>query len=217
MTDGGLRYPDDSSVERAAASGVRAQKEALRARMRALLAGMEPAAIRAAGDAAADRAGLIPAFRAARRIAVYLALPREMPTRPLIERCWREGRAVVVPAFDAKNPTYRPAVFESQTPLRRGALGVMEPETPEWVEPWKIDVWVVPGLAFSITGERLGRGSGWYDRMLSSVCAPRIGWALDLQVLERVPFEAGDIPVNWVVTERRVMNCACRNDNRREQ
>ncbi len=211
MTNATEQGRTEASDRPAANDAIRSQKTALRKRMRKMLAVVGEDALAEAGRAAAGRVVEIPAFCSARRVAVYLALPHEMPTWPLIERCWREGKELCVPAHDAAENRYRPAKWTPGAPLRQGRLGVMEPISLEWIEPQAIDVWIVPGLAFSITGERLGRGKGAYDRMLLGVHASRVGWALDMQLVEWLPVEAGDVLMNWVVTERRTVNCACRS------
>jgi len=190
------------------------RKENLRARMRAALADLPQSWLRAAGEAAAMRLEEIPEFRAARRLAVYLAVPQEMPTEALIERCRQENRALAVPAWDADRRTYRLAAFFPGMPLRRGPWGVPQPAALEWVETAEINLWVVPGLAFSEEGMRLGRGGGWYDRLLAGARAPRLGWALDVQVVPFVPAARHDIRIDRIVTEQRIVNCSCRKDER---
>jgi len=185
-------------------------KAELRSRMRAALAAIAPAERAAAGATAAERLAALAAFRAARRVALYLATPREMPTAPLIERCARDGRAMAVPAFDAAAARYRMAEFDPAAPLRAAALGIREPADPRWIEPDTLDLWIVPGLAFDARGGRLGRGGGWYDRLLFGATAPRIGWAFDCQVVAEVPGTAQDERVDFIVTERRTLG-PCRS------
>ena len=72
----------------------------------------------------------------------------------------------------------------------------------------------VPGVAFDCNGNRLGRGTGWYDRLLGGLDArvPRIALAYEFQLLEEVPVEPGDLPVHAIVTEKRVIACGDRVD-----
>jgi len=72
----------------------------------------------------------------------------------------------------------------------------------------------VPGVAFDRAGNRLGRGTGWYDRFLAGLdaCVPRIALAYEFQLLEEVPVEQGDLPVHTVVTENRVIACGAAED-----
>lgn len=66
------------------------------------------------------------------------------------------------------------------------------------------DLYIVPGLAFDRQGNRLGRGKGYYDRLLSGVTAPKIGLAFDVQLVAEVPHTLYDVPMDLVVTERGV-------------
>jgi 5-formyltetrahydrofolate cyclo-ligase len=72
----------------------------------------------------------------------------------------------------------------------------------------------VPGVAFDRNGNRLGRGKGWYDRLLAGLDArvPRIALAYEFQLLEEVPVERGDLPVHTIVTEKRVIACGSMED-----
>jgi len=187
-----------------------AQKRALRRTLRAWLASVSPAERAAAGDAAAARLAALPVYRSARRLAVYWAMPDEMPTAPLIRRAWEDGRELAIPAWDAATRSYRLAHFEADLPLERGPHGIPQPAQPRWMSHATIELWVVPGLAFSMAGVRLGRGGGWYDRLLAGVSAPRVGWALEGQIQAELPAASHDVRMHWIVTERRVIECACR-------
>ena len=66
------------------------------------------------------------------------------------------------------------------------------------------DLYIVPGLAFDRKGNRLGRGRGYYDRLLSGVAAPKIGLAFDIQVVAEVPCSSYDVPMDMVITERGI-------------
>lgn len=93
--------------------------------------------------------------------------------------------------------------------LRAG--GTVEVRSPREglavVDPRELDVVIVPGLAFDVRGGRLGRGGGWYDRYLPRLRADavKIGVAWESQIVERVPVEAHDVQMDWVVTEGRAV------------
>lgn len=93
--------------------------------------------------------------------------------------------------------------------IRRGAMAAWEPipEAHSRLEPESLQVVLVPGLAFCPhSGFRLGRGGGYFDRLLSRVPreTQRIGVALECQLLEGLPLEAHDEPVQWIITEKRM-------------
>src|SRR5262249_15546451 len=86
-----------------------------------------------------------------------------------------------------------------------GAYGISEPSSVLPAEPpGSFDLIVVPGVAFSPTGERIGRGAGYYDRALKNTeNTLKVALAFDFQVLDRLPQHSEDQKVDWVLTERR--------------
>ena len=136
-------------------------------------------------------------------IAVYLASPDEIDLRPYIERLLWHGCKVVAPRWNGE--TYELAVLKGLDArhLRRGPMGVMEPADAEIVPAKDVYGWIVPGLAFTRDGRRLGYGGGWYDRLLAG--APRgaemLGVAYSFQVVEDLPAEPHDITLTAVVDD----------------
>jgi 5-formyltetrahydrofolate cyclo-ligase len=95
--------------------------------------------------------------------------------------------------------------------LRMGNYNILEPreECLRPVSPERLDVVLMPGVAFDLTGGRLGYGGGYYDRFLES-CSPRcllIALAFELQIVEHVPCADHDIHIHKIVTEKRVIDC----------
>lgn len=135
--------------------------------------------------------------------AVYIASRDEIDLSILVESLWSAGCKVVVPAW--RGETYRLVPWASGTVLVAGPMGIPEPK-PEGdglrsVEEGDVSVWVVPGLAFSRPGARLGYGGGWYDRFLSRANASSmtLGVAYPFQVVERIPQEPHDRRLTDVV------------------
>ncbi|MCD0458720.1 5-formyltetrahydrofolate cyclo-ligase [Roseiconus lacunae] len=99
--------------------------------------------------------------------------------------------------------------------LRPGAFGIREPAvelrgTPARIlDPSAIDFVVVPGLAFDLSGRRLGYGRGFYDRMLSHLRpeVDKAGLLFERQIVERVPTDDHDVQMDWLVTETRLLRC----------
>jgi len=78
----------------------------------------------------------------------------------------------------------------------------MEPEG-EKSSPEKVDIVVVPAVAFDLQGHRLGYGKGYYDRFLKKTKAVKVGVAYDFQIVEKLPAEQHDIPVDLIITPAR--------------
>ena len=133
--------------------------------------------------------------------AVYLASQDEINIDPYIEHMLRAGVKVVAPRWNGE--TYELASLKGldEKNLRRGPMGIREPVEADIVEPKSVSAWIVPGLAFTKDGKRLGYGGGWYDRFLAS--APKgavtIGVAYSFQIVADLPSEPHDIPLTDLV------------------
>jgi len=134
-------------------------------------------------------------------VAVYLASPDEIDLGEYIVRMLRRGVRLVAPRWNGG--TYELAVLKGLGPrhLRRGPMGIMEPADAEVVHPGDVTAWIVPGLAFTRDGRRLGYGGGWYDRLLSAASpdSVKLGVAYPFQVVEDLPAEPHDVPLTAVV------------------
>ena len=132
--------------------------------------------------------------------AVYLASKDEIDLSLLIERLWAAGCRVVVPAW--RDGTYRLVAYSSETELVAGPMGILEPalegEGAVTGAEGDVAVWIVPGLAFSRSGARLGYGGGWYDRFLakSDPSSISLGVAYPFQIVEDLPLEPHDLPLS---------------------
>lgn len=147
----------------------------------------------------------LPAFAAAKSVAAYVSKDSEIQTHTLIRQLLAAGRQVSVPVFSGKH--YRLAQLRDfDADLRPGHWGILEPKivTPPAREP---DVWLVPGLAFDVKGNRLGRGLGYFDRLLERAGGVKIALAYDFQILKEVPVKAHDVQMDFIVTETQIINC----------
>ena len=155
-------------------------------------------------DAVWARADVQAAVAAKRPFAVYLANDDEIDLAPLVERLWAADVTVAVPYWHAESGTYRLAIYTNASTLVEGFHGIMEPAETYDIAPCDIGVWIVPGLAFTRDGRRIGYGGGWYDRYLA-VAAPdavALAVAYPFQILDDVPTDPNDRRVTDVVTTR---------------
>lgn len=133
--------------------------------------------------------------------AVYVAMPDEIDLSPLVEAIWAEGVTLAVPCWLADEKRYGLAAYTSTTTLAAGRHGIPEPVEPCVVAPETVGVWIVPGLAFTCDGRRVGYGGGWYDRYLE-VASPdsvSLGVAYRFQIVDDLPCDEHDIRVADVV------------------
>ena len=145
------------------------------------------------------------AVAAKRPFAVYLANDDEIDLSSLFSRLWSAGVTVAVPYWRVETKTYRLAIHTNATTLIEGPHGIMEPAEAYDIAPEDIGVWIVPGLAFTHDGRRLGYGGGWYDRFLSSAAADAFALAVayPFQMLADLPTDGHDRRVVGVVVADR--------------
>lgn len=185
-------------------------KVELRHQMRERLAALTMDEVHAASASAERRLERLPVFAHAHSVLAYVSRRHELDTHPIIQRLLQHGRRVYVPHFDEATRQY--AVSELRDfhgELAVGKYEILEPR-PEAVRrahPNIVDVFLVPGLAFDRTGNRLGRGKGYFDRLLHEVRGVKIGLAHDFQLLDEVPADAHDVHMNLIVTETRIVHC----------
>lgn len=145
-------------------------------------------------------------------VAAYVSTGDEPGTADLLDdfAAWATVLLPVLsptPAGPRRDPDW--ATYEGRPRLRPGLWGIAEPMSAtlgaEAVN--RADLVLLPGLAATPAGDRLGTGGGWYDRALSGVAAPR--WLLlhDDEVVDSLPVDPWDLPVSVIVTERRVLRC----------
>ena len=136
-------------------------------------------------------------------IAVYLASPQEIDLSPFIRKMLTKGIKVVVPCWNGE--IYELAILRelNEAHLRKGPMGILEPSEAEIVPAKDVGTWLVPGLAFTRDGKRLGYGGGWYDRLLSEAQkdARKIGIAHAFQVVDDLPSEPHDILLSGIVDD----------------
>lgn len=135
-------------------------------------------------------------------IAAYMSIRNELPTDSLIRILRIAGFKVAIPAWCAEDSCYRFSLYPALIDLIRGPMGIKEPRSPKWVAPEEISLIIVPGLAFSPDGHRLGHGGGWYDRLLAARPASSrlVGVGYDFQILdESIPLEPHDIILDEIV------------------
>ena len=148
-------------------------------------------------------------WQAAAAVLFYAPLPDEVNLWPLLEESLAHGKIIALPRFDSGSNKYVMAQFkEAEKDLNSGAFGVREPSAAsETILPEKIDVALIPGVGFDLVGNRLGRGKGYYDRLLADFRGFKCGIGLDEQIAEEFAAEYHDIRMNCILTPTRVIEC----------
>jgi 5-formyltetrahydrofolate cyclo-ligase len=161
------------------------------------------------------RALTLPVYGFSRSIALYSPAGNEVDTGEILDHALSEGRKVFYPAISGSTAGQFVRVA-SGADFRMGQYGIREPFGDELLsaEDGAGLVVFVPGVGFDAAGNRLGRGAGWYDRILPGLCttATLIALAYDFQLLDEVPAEAWDQRVHFIVTETKLIDCDVRRD-----
>lgn len=146
-----------------------------------------------------------PFFGEAPEFFTYLSLPEEVSTDGLIQTFFGK-KTIIVPKME--NGGICLYELKDPTAFATGTLGIREPlHCLRRDEIKKIDVAFIPGVAFDITGHRIGFGGGHFDRLLKELHCTTIGLAYELQIIDKVPTESYDVAVSYIVTEKRLITC----------
>ena len=176
--------------------------------MRAILAAMAPQTEAAKSRLACQAVVRLDEFVSARVVMAYLEIPHEVGTLDLLSAAWADGKTVLVPRIvphDRQMLALPIGSLDAGIAPARGHL-----REPVGGEPWpieEIDLVVTPGLAFDRTGNRLGRGGGYYDRFLARPGMRAVTCALAFaeQIVDDVPVGDHDLPMDIVVTDDEVI------------
>ncbi|MCA1819853.1 MAG: 5-formyltetrahydrofolate cyclo-ligase [Thermoplasmatota archaeon] len=185
-----------------------ADKADLRRRLRAAVAALPPARRALEEEVVQAAIQADPAWRDARRILLYRAVPPEFSVVGLTLAAWREGKRTFFPrvAGAGRLTLHEVASWDA---LRPGSFGIPEPpaETPE-IAPGEVDVALVPGVGWDAAGHRLGRGGGFYDRLIPRLGGLAWGVGFACQRVPRLPRGDWDAKVarTWLATDFGVPN-----------
>src|SRR4051812_28689037 len=150
-------------------------------------------------------------FQAARVVMLYLSMPSEVDTAPLALKSWQAGKTVVVPKVSWDQRRMLPVEITSlNTGMTTTGPGVREPVGGQPIPVDFIDLVVVPGLGFTATGHRIGRGMGFYDRFLAQpeFLGVSCGLAYEEQIVEQLPVLDHDVPLGMLATDRGIRRFA---------
>ncbi len=180
------------------------EKNSLRQQLRQVLRSMSAEQRRIKSQAACRYVIESPEFAAAKVVMVYLSMSQEVDTAAIALRAWQEGKTVAVPKVFMSDHSMLPVEIQSlDTGMKTTPVGAREPDVGQPMPIDCIDVVLVPGLGFSPTGQRIGRGGGFYDRFLAqaSFGGTTCGLAFEEQVLESLPMLPHDQHLNMLITD----------------
>ncbi len=146
-------------------------------------------------------------WKEASTIAITISKAPEVDTFQIIRKGWEQGKRIVVPKCEPKSRGLDFRQLTRFTQLESVYYGLLEPivSDTDTVKPEEIDLVVVPGLAFSESGYRLGFGGGYYDRFLANYQGNTVSLAFKNQIVTEIPTEEHDIPVKKIISNEEVI------------
>ncbi|MFK4466885.1 5-formyltetrahydrofolate cyclo-ligase [Bacillus sp. RC252] len=143
----------------------------------------------------------------AKTIGITLSMENEVNTYPIIEKAWEEGKKVVVPKCNKGTRTMSFRKISNFDQLETVYMNLREPipALTEEVNADEIDLQIVPGVAYTERGERIGYGGGYYDRYLVHYKGKALSLAYSFQMVEHIPVEPFDENVEKIITEKGTM------------
>lgn len=137
------------------------------------------------------------AFIMADKVLMYHSLPDELSTHHFLRK-WGSRKHFYLPRVNGVNLEILPY---DESRLELGSFHIEEPTGDDPVDPSEIELMIIPAVAYDRRGNRLGRGKGFYDRLLGEAKATKIGVGYQFQLIDEIPVEPHDVPVDMVITQ----------------
>ncbi len=186
------------------------QKETIRRKILSMRKDLEPEEIQHKSKLVTGHLFTVAEFISCSSILFYAALEGEVQTTNAVEKSLEMKKEVFLPkVFPGGLQIYQIKSYEKDTAI--GAFHIPEPveSLARKAHPESLELAIVPGVAFTETGKRIGFGKGYYDRFLNSLAKkiPLISLAFEFQIMDTLPTTRGDVSMDWIVTEKRVIHC----------
>jgi 5-formyltetrahydrofolate cyclo-ligase len=180
-------------------------KAALRKQIRGILQKISPSARSTLSAQIRDRLKEQVIWKNAGSVLFFAPVPNEVDVWPLLEEAINTGKTVALPRFDSTDQSYVACRVQNLlNEIVTGEFGIREPAAKcVEISFSKFDLVLVPGVAFDLSGHRLGRGRGFYDRLLAEVRGIKCGVAFDEQIVNEIPVGTLDVQVNFILTATR--------------
>lgn len=191
------QFPDEKTLV------IIKEKKELRAQFKLKRAQLSEEQINEKSQLIAEKVLNLAEFKKAKNIMCYVSKDKEVATHDLIKKILTMNKTLAVPLIIEKG-MMKPAIIGDFSELRLADFNTLQPQTGEFLEE-KIDLNLMPALAVSKTGERLGWGGGFYDRFISDY-QPRLNIALifDCQIVDQLPTTKFDQKVDRIITESQL-------------
>ena len=146
-------------------------------------------------------------YKKAQQIMLYMPLGNEVDTKEIIKAAFAAGKAVAFPVTEKTSGVITPYYAALDTLFEKGNFSIMEPKNTAPADVSKLDVVLVPGIAFDKNGNRVVFGKGCYDIFFKEVDAVKVGVCYDFQICEEIPADEHDIKMDFLLTESGLKQC----------
>lgn len=149
-------------------------------------------------------------YKKSKTAMLFVSFNREVNTHDMIKKSFGKKNVVIPKVMQQEIEPSIIIDFDNLIPA--GKFGILEPIEIMKIAYKNIDLVLVPGIAFDSEGHRIGYGFGYYDKFLKKVPkAVKIGLAFDFQIVDKIPKEEHDVPVDFIITEKRIIDCKKNN------
>lgn len=177
------------------------EKREIRRRIKNLRLMLSELEKEAAAEEVFSRLEKTAAFMMADNVLMYHSLPDELSTIRFLKK-WQNRKHFFLPRVNGVNLEILP--YE-ESRLELGSFHIEEPTGNDLTDIDDIELMVVPAVAFDRKGNRLGRGKGFYDRLLATSKATKVGVGYEFQLLDSIPSESHDIPMDMIITQKTII------------
>ena len=152
-----------------------------------------------------DRLLKMEIWRKAETVAVFKSQPFEFSTERIIKEGWKKGKIILLPRTTQEYRLEFVPYYEGMV-LEKSSFGILEPSSYLCnKEKQDIDLILVPGLAFSTTGYRIGFGGGYYDRYLQHYSGTTVALIFNQQLMDLQELDYYDVPIDYIITESKII------------
>jgi 5-formyltetrahydrofolate cyclo-ligase len=180
-------------------------KTELRSQIRAALKNFSPEKRRSDSEKLRAKLKEQSFFQSTATVLFFAPLPTEVNLWPLLEEGFAAGKIIALPRFDPAGQNYVACRIRNlQSEIVSGPFSIREPHQHcVEIPPREIDLILIPGIAFDLRGNRLGRGKGFYDRLLAETRGVKCGIVFDEQIAIEIPVEPHDVKMDFILTPTR--------------
>jgi len=179
-------------------------KKTLRTEIKKRIAKLSPDEKKLLSESILLKIEQLPEFKTAKNILLFHSLPDEVVTHTFFKK-WKNQKCLILPVVNGDELDLK--YYKGNEQLKTGSFGVQEPQGELFTEWGKIDLILIPGIAFDRNQNRLGRGKGYYDKLLPKISGIKIGICFPCQLVDAVPCQEWDVKMDKIITAENELFC----------